>query len=176
MGYELWVMPLGDGADPWETMGRLFASTERVDVSEEIEARRRRLAERLVALEPELAPVPRDRAALAEALPDLTAGQIAHLARTIQLGGWPGVDIRIADDWFEFEIATWQELAEPGPVARLTRLIAAVCEETGWSCVDGERNLVVGPAEGVAFATRRAAEWGRRVADLAGGQDPTARG
>jgi len=171
MGYTLAVMPVGRGEDPGGRLRRLVAAAERRPADVATEARRRRLADLVMSLEPGLVPFPRTEAALAAALPDYTPGQIAFLARTIQFDGWPGVQIELADEWVSVEIATWPELTEPGPVHRLTRIVQALCDETGWALVDCEQNAVVEPTEGIAHATERSAEWGRRVARDARGTE-----
>ena len=80
--------------------------------------------------------------------------------------GWPGIQIEVADEWVTLEIATCPELAEQDLVARLARLINAVCADTGWACVYGETGVTADAGGCVHDAARASARWGEQVRDL----------
>jgi hypothetical protein len=162
MGYVLWVRERGSSA------AELVAAAEARAADPVREARKGRLVARLTALEPQLHVFPTDEGALAEALPELSAGAVAHLARSVDLDGWPGVQINLGDDWVTVEIATWPQMAAPEMVERITRVIEAVCDETRWVCVDAERDIAHDePRTAVEVATGTAVRWGDAVRESA---------
>lgn len=164
MGYELWVMPLLEGEDPTTRARQLVHEAQSRAADPERERRKQRLADLLIARDPALRRFPKDAHAIATALPELTEGEVAHAARTLELYS-PGVTIALADEWVDMEVATWPVLGTPETVERLTTLVELICLETGWTCVDGERNEVMAdPRSAVERVTGGAVGWGARVA------------
>src|SRR4051812_24785638 len=99
MGYVLLALPLRLATDPAADLEQLREAARHRGRDPLKEARKRRIVNRLLALEPQLQVLERDAPALARALPELPDDEISLQARTVDLAGWPGVSIELADDW-----------------------------------------------------------------------------
>jgi hypothetical protein len=159
MGYVLLALPLRLATDPAADLEQLREAARHRGRDPLKEARKRRIVNRLLALEPQLQVLERDAPALARALPELPDDEISLQARTVDLAGWPGVSIELADDWAWLEVAAWDELASADMQSRLARILRAIADDTGWALVDAERGTA-GTADALAKrALEVAAAW-----------------
>lgn len=163
MGYVLLLLPVESSEEPISKLKSLQRAAYERGGDPLREARNRRLVRQLVDAEPQLHIIERQADALAEAVPEASPAEVAQLARTLELGGWPGVAIEIADDWASVEVAAWPDLDTEPVKARIARILTIISQATGWSIVDAERGDIGDAYALVDRAVGAAATWGRTV-------------
>ena len=126
MGYELFLLPVPDGADVEETgealLVRLTRGHERTRLTPEGRARAERLAQRLTDAEPDLATAP---------------SVVAAFEGSLELRGLSGLQVALADRFARFLIPfAHQGEAAADVFRRLFALLRVAAEATGWRPYD----------------------------------------